>query len=500
LLRPSDRPIDPQAEEEQIDAAAASLPAMAKKSSSPKKKRIAKLFVLDTNVLMHDPASLFRFEENDLYLPMGTLEELDSNKKGLSDVARNARQASRFLDEIVSAKGGDIAKGLPIRTRDGGPSAGGRLFLQTEAINGDLPATLPAGKTDNQILSVVRHLQKKDPARGVILVSKDINMRIKARALGLATEDYYNDKVLEDTDLLYTGVSKLAANFWDTHGRDMESWKKDGHTYYRVRGPMVPQLCLNGFVYDESGERPLHALVKEKSGRIAVLQTLRDYSHAKNSVWGITARNREQNFALNLLMNPDIDFVTLLGQAGTGKTLLTLAAGLTQVLDEKRYSEIIMTRVTVPIGEDIGFLPGTEEEKMQPWMGALEDNLDVLNVSDESGGDWGRAATRDLVRSRIKVKSLNFMRGRTFLNKWLIIDEAQNLTPKQMKTLITRAGPGTKVICLGNIAQIDTPYLTEGSSGLSFVVDRMKGWGHAGHVTLARGERSRLADYAAETL
>jgi len=507
LLRPSDRPIDPQAEQEQIDAAAESLPAMAKKSRSPQKKRVTKLFVLDTNVLMHDPASLFRFEEHDLYLPMGTLEELDSNKKGLSDVARNARQASRFLDEIVSQKGGDIAGkagdiagGLPIRTRDGGPSARGRLFLQTEAINGALPATLPAGKTDNQILSVVRHLQQKDPARGVILVSKDINMRIKARALGLATEDYYNDKVLEDTDLLYTGVSKLAPNFWDTHGRDMESWKKDGHTYYRVRGPLVPQLHLNGFVYDESGERPLHALVKEKSGRVAVLQTLRDYSHAKNSVWGITARNREQNFALNLLMNPEIDFVTLLGQAGTGKTLLTLAAGLTQVLDEKRYSEIIMTRVTVPIGEDIGFLPGTEEEKMQPWMGALEDNLDVLNVSDESGGDWGRAATRDLVRSRIKIKSLNFMRGRTFLNKWLIIDEAQNLTPKQMKTLITRAGPGTKVVCMGNIAQIDTPYLTEGSSGMSFVVDRMKGWAHAGHVTLARGERSRLADYAAETL
>ena len=473
---------------------------MSKKSRGPRKAKVKKLFVLDTNVLMHDPASLFRFEEHDLYLPMGTLEELDSNKKGLSDVARNARQASRFLDEIVSVKGGDIAAGLPIRTRDGGPSAGGRLFLQTEAINGDLPATLPAGKTDNQILSVVRHLQKKDPARGVILVSKDINMRIKARALGLATEDYYNDKVPEDTDLLYTGVEKLAPNFWETHGRDMESWKKDGHTYYRVRGPLVPKLQLNQFVYDESGERPLHALLKEKTGRVAVIETLRDYSHAKNSVWGVVARNREQNFALNLLMNPNIDFVTLLGQAGTGKTLLTLAAGLTQVLDEKRYSEIIMTRVTVPIGEDIGFLPGTEEEKMQPWMGALEDNLDVLNVSDESGGDWGRAATRDLVRSRIKIKSLNFMRGRTFLNKWLIIDEAQNLTPKQMKTLITRAGPGTKVVCLGNIAQIDTPYLTEGSSGLSFVVDRMKGWAHAGHVTLARGERSRLADYAAETL
>ncbi len=502
MLKPYD------VEQAEVAADPATAEAMPKKPrSAPRKPKVRKLFVLDTNVLMHDPASLFRFEEHDLYLPMGTLEELDGHKKGLSDLARNARQASRFLDEIVSGKvadiagkGGDIAAGLPIRTRDGGPAAGGRLFLQTEAINGDLPATLPAGKTDNQILSVVRHLQKKEPQRGVVLVSKDINMRIKARALGLAAEDYTNDKVLEDSDLLYTGVRKLAPGFWESHGKDLESWKKEGHTYYRVRGPLVPQLQANEFLWDESGERPIYALVKEKSGRAAVLETLRDYTHAKNSVWGITARNREQNFALNLLMNPAIDFVTLLGQAGTGKTLLTIAAGLTQVLDEKRYSEIIMTRVTVPIGEDIGFLPGTEEEKMQPWMGALEDNLDVLNATDESGGEWGRAATRDLVRSRIKVKSLNFMRGRTFVNKWLVIDEAQNLTPKQMKTLITRAGPGTKVICMGNIAQIDTPYLTEGSSGLTFAVDRMKGWAHAGHVTLARGERSRLADHAAEAL
>jgi len=498
LLKPYD------VEQAEVAGDSSTADAMPKKPGSPRKAKVKKLFVLDTNVLMHDPASLFRFEEHDLYLPMGTLEELDSNKKGLSDVARNARQASRFLDEIVSGTRGDIANGMPIRTPNStgqaGPSAGGRLFLQTEAINGDLPATLPAGKTDNQILSVVRHLHKLDPQRGVVLVSKDINMRIKARALGLAAEDYYNDKVLEDSDLLYTGVRKLAAGFWESHGKDLESWKKDGHNYYRVRGPLVPQLQLNEFVWDETGERPIHALVKEKAGRVAVLETLRDYTHTKNQVWGINARNREQNFALNLLMNPAIDFVTLLGQAGTGKTLLTIAAGLTQVLDEKRYSEIIMTRVTVPIGEDIGFLPGTEEEKMQPWMGALEDNLDVLNASDESGGEWGRAATRDLVRSRIKIKSLNFMRGRTFVNKWLIIDEAQNLTPKQMKTLVTRAGPGTKVVCLGNIAQIDTPYLTEGSSGLSFVVDRMKGWAHAGHVTLARGERSRLADHAAESL
>jgi PhoH-like ATPase len=485
---------------EQAAAASSSLPSpMSTKHRTARVSKVKKLFVLDTNVLMHDPTSLFRFDEHDVYLPIATLEELDAHKRGLSDVSRNARQASRFLDEIVSGSVEDIKQGLDLKTKDGQQSKG-RLYLQTEAINGNLPNTMPAGKNDNQILSVVRFLQQREPGREVVLVSKDINMRIKARALGLPAEDYFNDKVLEDADLLYTGVRPLPKDFWDTHGKDMESWKKEGHTYYRVRGPLVPKLHVNEFVYDETGERPLYALVKETSGRMAVLETLRDYTHTKNSVWGITARNREQNFALNLLMNPAVDFVTLLGQAGTGKTLLALAAGLTQVLDDKRYSEIIMTRVTVPLGEDIGFLPGTEEEKMQPWMGALEDNLDVLNASDESGGEWGRAATRDLVRSRIKIKSLNFMRGRTFVNKWLIIDEAQNLTPKQMKTLITRAGPGTKVVCLGNVAQIDTPYLTEGSSGLTYVVDRMKDWGHAGHVTLARGERSRLADHAADVL
>jgi len=216
-------------------------------------------------------------------------------------------------------------------------------------------------------------------------------------------------------------------------------------------------------------------------------------------VWGVTARNREQNFAFNLLLDPAVEFVTILGTAGTGKTLLALAAGLTQTLEDKRYREIVMTRVTVPVGDDIGFLPGTEEEKMTPWMGALMDNLEVLTQS-ENGGDWGRAATTDMVQSRVQIRSLNFMRGRTFLNRYLIIDEAQNLTRKQMKTLITRAGPGTKVVCLGNVGQIDTPYLTETTSGLTYVVDRFKTWEHSGHITLLRGERSRLADYAAETL
>jgi PhoH-like ATPase len=457
-----------------------------------------KLFVLDTNVLMHDPTSLFRFEEHDIYIPMATLEELDNNKKGVSEVSRNARQASRYLDELITPFEANIADGIALEAH-GDKSASGRLFLQTEAINGDLPARLPSGKADNQIIGVVKHLQEIHAKRDVILVSKDINMRIKARALGLAAEDYFNDKVLEDTDLLYSGTRRLPGDFWDKHGKEMESWQQSGHTFYRVRGPLCASLLINEFVYLED-DKPFHAQVREVSGKTAILQTLRDYTHQRNNVWGITARNREQNFALNALMNPDIDFITLLGQAGTGKTLLTLAAGLMQTLEHKTYTEIIMTRVTVPVGEDIGFLPGTEEEKMNPWMGALEDNLDVLNKTDDEAGEWGRAATRDLIRSRIKVKSLNFMRGRTFINKFLIIDEAQNLTPKQMKTLITRAGPGTKVVCLGNIAQIDTPYLTEGSSGLTYVVDRMKGWTHSGHVTLQRGERSRLADYAAEAL
>lgn len=474
--------------------------ARSKKETSPEP---GKLFVLDTNVLMHDPTSLFRFEEHDVFLPIMTLEELDNNKKGMSEIARNARQCSRTLDEILAHLEDDnIEEGIPLE----GPSnklASGRLFLQTEAINAELPPALPKTKYDNQILAVVIHLQRRYPKRSVVLVSKDINMRIKARSLGLAAEDYFNDKVLEDTDLLYTGVRELPPDFWDKHGQGMESGKKEGRTYYRLQGPLCAQLLVNEFVFQE-GPQPLHAIVRNVAGKKAELETLIDFTHPKNNVWGITARNREQNFALNLLMDPEIDFITLLGQAGTGKTLLTLAAGLTQVLETKHYSEIIMTRVTVPVGEDIGFLPGTEEEKMAPWMGALEDNLDVLNKTEEQpgsyGGDWGRAATMDLIRSRIKVKSLNFMRGRTFINKYLIIDEAQNLTPKQMKTLITRAGPGTKVVCLGNIAQIDTPYLTEGSSGLTYVVDRFKGWPHSGHITLQRGERSRLADHAAEVL
>lgn len=461
------------------------------------------LFVLDTNVLMHDPSAIFRFQEHDIYLPMVVLEELDAGKKGMSEVARNVRQISRFLDEMMQGVTKEqIDAGLPIpglhKPLGAAATSAGRIFFQTRPLPSLLPDTLPGNKPDNTILGTTLALQKENPDMHVSLVTKDINLRIKAAVLGIHAEDYYNDKTIDDVDLLFTGVEALPTDFWDLHSKDMESWQESGRTFYRISGPRVQEWYPNQCIYTE-GEKPFEARVIKKDDDGAVIEVMRDYRNPRHTIWGINSRNREQNFALNLLMDPEVDFVSLLGAAGTGKTLLTLAAGLAQTLDTNYYKEIIMTRVTVPLGEDIGFLPGTEEEKMTPWMGALMDNLEVLTQTDE-GGEWGRAATNDLLRSRIKIRSLNFMRGRTFLNRYIILDEAQNLTPKQMRALITRAGPGTKIVCLGNVAQIDTPYLTETTSGLTYVVDRFKHWPHSAHITLMRGERSRLADYAAELL
>jgi len=461
------------------------------------KKR--KIFVLDTNVLIHDPTAILRFQENDVYLPIVVLEELDKAKVGMSEAARNVRQVSRFLDELVEKANGDISQGVKIPSVTAQIETG-RLHFHMAAVHSVLPDGMDLSRPDNMLLGVTLDLGKSHPECDVILVSKDINLRIKAHALGVHAEDYTTDQVLDDANLLYTGVERLNGDFWEAHSRDMESWREEGRTFYRITGPRARNWLPNQFVYTED-ERSFEAVVRRVDGGSAIIEVVKDYVHDKNKVWGINARNREQNFALNLLMDPEIDFVTLLGQAGTGKTLMALAAALAQTLEARHYSEIIMTRQTVPVGEDIGFLPGTEEEKMGPWMGALEDNLDVLHdTGNQEHGSWGRAATHDLLRARIRIKSLNFMRGRTFLRKFLIIDEAQNLSPHQIKTLITRAGPGSKIVCLGNIAQIDTPYLTETSSGLTYVVDRFKPWHHSGHITLQRGERSRLADFASESL
>ncbi|MEO6263965.1 MAG: PhoH family protein, partial [Luteimonas sp.] len=419
--------------------------------------RSKRIYVLDTNVLMHDPTALFKFEEHDVFLPMQVLEELDNAKKGMSEASRNARQVSRFINELVEAQGGDAIqkglllqrpKGLQLRTGD----SIGRLRFQTAAA--EPGRGFGKAMPDNQILASILALKDAEPGVPVVLVSKDINLRIKASIVAITNEDYENDRALDDFSLLYTGATALPEDFWQRHAKELKSWTEKGRTFYEIgRGKddstQDESWYPNQFLYLPGDEEAELKVARVDDAKVT-LQIVDDYRHSQHAVWGILARNREQNFALNALMDPDIDFVTLLGTAGTGKTLLALAAGLAQTMDQQRYREIIMTRATVSVGEDIGFLPGTEEEKMTPWMGALTDNLEVLTHNQE-GGSWGRAATNDLLASRIKIRSMNFMRGRTFLSRWLILDEAQNLTPKQMKTLITRAGPGTKIVCLGNV-------------------------------------------------
>jgi len=462
-----------------------------------------RLYVLDSNVLIHDPMAPLRFEEHDVFIPLQVLEELDREKRGATDLARNVREVSTLLDEIIGDAGAEeIARGLELPASEHATPA--RLFLQTRPAQQVSHSPFGADTADNRILNCALALADSiehgaGQERAVILVSRNINLRIKARSLGLAAEDYHSDRVVEDLAMLPSGMTSASGEILAE-----QSARERFTASAQCAIGWHPHLGL----YHAQRE-DLDARVIAMNGETVQLQRLVDYRvGSKHRIWGVQARNREQNFALNLLMDPAVDLVTLLGAAGTGKTLLTLAAGLAQTLDEALYKEIIVTRATIAVGDDIGYLPGTEEEKMTPWMGALLDNLEVLgNAEADPRGDahgaagaWGRAATNDLINQRIKLRSLSFMRGRTFLNRFVIIDEAQNLSRMQMKTLITRAGPGTKVVCLGNIAQIDAPYISATTSGLSFAVDRFRAWAHAGHVTLARGERSRLADFANDAL
>lgn len=456
----------------------------------------SRLFVLDFNVLVHDPLAIFRFKEHDIFIPMVVLEELDTAKTGTSELARHARQVSRHLEDLIGvADRLGIEKGLPLPTVDNSSAESlpsGRVFLEITT----------AGAQSRELqkrdaLAATLDLRSQQPEQEITLVSRDINVRIKARIAGIATEDYYNDKGLEDVDLLYSGMHPL-----DDATRTQIRQLFTETVRNSIRAQSVPTNLLLGICPNEclfyASDHEEFIIRGDDAGAVS-LDRMEDYRLKTKAVWGVTARNREQNFALNLLMDPDVDFVSLIGVAGTGKTLLALAAGLAQSIESKRYLEIVVTRETISVGEDIGFLPGTEEEKMTPWMGALIDNLEILSDTTE-GGQWGRNATADLLHNRVKLRSLSFMRGRTFVNRYIIIDEAQNLTAEQMRTLVSRAGPGSKIVCLGNIGQIDTPYLSETTSGLTYVVDRFRSWAHSGHVTLTQGERSRLADYATSNL
>jgi PhoH-like ATPase len=458
----------------------------------------SRLFVLDVNVLVHDPLAIFRFKEHDIFIPMVVLEELDAAKTGTSELARNARKVSRHLEDLIGAADRlGIEKGLPLPTVDNASAESlpsGRVFLEiTTADAGAQSGELQKRDT----LAATLDLRSRQLEKEITLVSRDINVRIKARIAGIATEDYYNDKAIDDVDLLYTGMHPLDDATRSKIRQLFSETARNSTRAHSVTTNLFVDICPNECLFHASDHEEF--IIRGGDTGAVSLDRMEDYRLKEKAVWGVTARNREQNFALNLLMDPDVDFVSLIGVAGTGKTLLALAAGLAQSMESKRYLEIVVTRETISVGEDIGFLPGTEEEKMTPWMGALVDNLEILANTAE-GGQWGRGATADLLHNRIKLRSLSFMRGRTFVNRYIIIDEAQNLTAKQMRTLVTRAGPGSKIVCLGNIGQIDTPYLSETTSGLTYAVDRFRSWAHSGHVTLTQGERSRLADYATTNL
>ncbi|HCU89390.1 MAG TPA: phosphate starvation-inducible protein PhoH [Gammaproteobacteria bacterium] len=463
--------------------------------NSPKR-----LFIIDTDVLIHDPSAIFQFKEHDIFIPMTVLEELDSAKNGTSEIARNARQVSRTLDKLVASNDrAAIESGLTLTSINSAmTTAAGSVYFQASDPGISSPANGRKNQLENNsIIHTALNLAQQHATTKITIISKNINLRIKARIAGLNAEDYYNDKAIDNVDFLYSGLREIEDAEWLNKKNCEEVGQPIGKTLYSVSAGSFGNVFPNECLYTSSGN--IELIVREKRNDTLLFEQACDYRRPENAVWGITARNTEQNFALNLLLDPAIEFVSLIGTAGTGKTLLALAAGLVQSMEKKRYREIVMTRETISVGEDIGYLPGTEEEKMTPWMGALLDNLEVLTDTDE-GGDWGKKATSDMLQDRIKIRSLSFMRGRTFLNRYIIIDEAQNLTVKQLRTLVTRSGPGSKVVCLGNIAQIDTPYLNGETSGLSFVVDRFREWEYSGHVTLTRGERSRLADYATSRL
>jgi PhoH-like ATPase len=500
-------------------------PTPKRKVTVPTKKR---LYVLDTNVFIHDPSCLFRFQEHDVYITSVVFEELDNNKTGDYEKSRNARDVSRKIEQITSPKSVNLKEGAPLIAFSGG-RATGRLFLQMGGMTTGIDTST---KADNQILDQVKKLviEYKDKQE-VVLVSKDTNMRIKARAEGLSVEDYHSDMVMheEDKDFLPSGVSDLPSNFWGSH--ETEAKKEGAVTYYKIIGPAVKKIFVNEFVSTIEGKHFTGRVVEQK-GNLAILEIPTDYMAEKNKVFGINARNTKQSFALNLLLDQNVHLVILIGVAGSGKTLMALAAGLLQTIEMERYNGIIVTRATVSIGEDIGFLPGTEEDKMGAWMGGIDDNLEVIDSVDHLSSHPDKkehhssishafnnarskkykdnlpvteahSAKEELkkkIREKIKIKSLNYMRGRSLFKKFVIIDEAQNLTPKQMKTLITRSGPGTKMVVMGNLAQIDTPYLTEGGSGLTYLVNNFKESVVSGHLILPEGVRSILATEANERL
>ena len=479
-----------------------------KKGRVKKEVTAKKIHVVDTNVFMQKPLALFDFEEHHVFVTMTVLEELDKKKKGRDDAAWNARETTRLIGDLSGNRSNaelqeGLALTLPTEKRTA-ENKRGNLFLfvptkkEVESVS---EHSWDLDINDHKIIRDCLILQKRYPEAEVILVTRDINARIKAAALEVVAEDYHTDSTVTDADLLPKGFHNFPASVWEHCGNvDVTSENVYTLTNSEFKKVYPHEIITIG---------DLSLVVDEKVSPSTVKASLLvDYT--KKPVWGILAKNPEQSFAFNLLMNKEILQTSLLGTAGTGKTLLALAVGLEKTIEEREYDGIIFTRATVSTGEDIGFLPGTEEEKMLPWMGALINNLELLGAKDEVDEDdsyEGRekralaaGVNKSLLMNHIKIRSLNFMRGTTFNNKYIIIDEVQNLTLKQVKLLISRAGPGCTVVLLGNLEQIDTPYLTACTCGLAIAVERMASAPITGHIILPKGERGPLADLANSVL
>ena len=461
--------------------------------TSTTKSEQAIRYVLDTNVLIHDPTALLNFEEHHVVIPMTVLEELDNLKGGRQSIAADCRQAIREIDRILgSASPDEVEQGVPVQREASGGTQGHLSILMSQT--SDNITTLPTHLNDNKIINDICQLQRQHPEQNVVLITKDINMRLKARGCGIHSEDYQNDQLVTDIDLLNKGYIEFPGSFWDQVDA-VKSEHKDKRTYHQIpKIEALQDVCPNQFILDGNG---LVARITRIQEDMLTLMHLDNHQMMEREAWGLKPRDVYQAMALNLLLDPDIHLVNLTGSAGSGKTILALAASIEMTVNNPIYRRIIATRSTQGLDEDIGFLPGTEQEKMEPWLGAITDNLEALHCGDE---DTSGSVDYVLGKVPLHFKSLNYIRGRSFQQSLILIDESQNLTPHQIKTIITRAGRGSKVICLGNLSQIDTPYLNATSSGLTYLNERFKNFEQGGNIQLQGVPRSLLAEYAEANL
>lgn len=437
-----------------------------------------KTFILDTNVLLYDPHALYRFEDNNIIIPITVIEEIDRFKKDMNETGRNARHISRLMDQL--RKDGSLINGIALET--GGTV---RVEIYEEKVLKRLPPELRVDRGDNRILAVAVDLHERDNSIPVILVTKDTNLRIKADALGLVAEDYESDKV--DIEELYPGYVEI-----ETDPVTIDRIHGQGFTEFT--GDFYP----NQFVTLKDQLNPSHSAICRYDSTQKRLVTLR--KAGKDGVWSIHPRNREQSFALDTLLDDNVKLVTLVGKAGTGKTLLAIAAGLHKVAEENVYNRLLVSRPVFPMGRDLGFLPGDIEEKLTPWMQPIFDNVELLLSGHEAEKRHSKGYKELMAMGILDIEALTYIRGRSIPNQYMIVDEAQNLTPHEIKTIITRAGEGTKIVLTGDPYQIDNPYVDASSNGLTYVVERFKEQAISGHITMTKGERSELAELAANLL